>query len=78
MYHTVISVDANGIIEYWSAEPEYGVPDNLEFTSKLDTDLFTFAKVIIPLLILTILTMNRIKLRRYLYRSHQMENSSLP
>jgi hypothetical protein len=48
VYHTVISVDSAGMIEYWSADPEYGHPTQVEFESKLDTDLFVFAKVICP------------------------------
>eukprot|EP00026_Physarum_polycephalum_P001078 Phypoly_transcript_01079.p1 GENE.Phypoly_transcript_01079~~Phypoly_transcript_01079.p1 ORF type:complete len:623 (+),score=105.08 Phypoly_transcript_01079:1835-3703(+) len=44
VYHTVVSVDSAGMIEYWSAEPEYGHPSEVSFESKLDTDLFIFAK----------------------------------
>jgi peptidylprolyl isomerase domain and WD repeat-containing protein 1 len=44
IYHTVVSVDSAGMIEYWSADPEYGHPTEVAFESKLDTDLFIFAK----------------------------------
>lgn len=46
MFHVVVSVDTAGMIEYWSADPEYQFPkDVVAFESKLDTDLFVFAKV---------------------------------
>lgn len=40
-----ISVDKAGILEYWSgSKSEYKFPKCVEFESKLDTDLFEFAK----------------------------------
>ncbi|KAL0033286.1 hypothetical protein WJX77_001863 [Trebouxia sp. C0004] len=44
-YHdTVISVDAKGMIEYWSGS-DYAFPqDQVAFKMKLDTDLFALAK----------------------------------
>lgn len=44
-YETVVSVDKSGIIEYWgTAKCDYQMPKFLKFESKLDTDLFEFAK----------------------------------
>ncbi|XP_017774692.1 PREDICTED: peptidylprolyl isomerase domain and WD repeat-containing protein 1 [Nicrophorus vespilloides] len=40
-----ISVDSNGILEYWSGmKNDFGFPKNVGFDSKLDTDLFEYAK----------------------------------
>lgn len=46
MYETVISVDKNGILEYWqNSKHDYKFPQKLvTFDSKLDTSLFEFAK----------------------------------
>ncbi|KAL9918842.1 peptidylprolyl isomerase domain and WD repeat-containing protein 1 isoform 1-T2 [Glossina fuscipes fuscipes] len=43
---TVISIDRNGILEYWqNSKYDYKFPQKLvKFTSKLDTSLFEFAK----------------------------------
>ena len=41
----VLSADQGGMLEYWSgAKSDYGFPKNVMFESKLDTDLFEFAK----------------------------------
>lgn len=44
-YDVTISVDKTGILEYWSGpKQDYAFPRNVAFESKLDTDLFEFAK----------------------------------
>jgi len=44
-YETVISVDKQGILNYWTGDKhEYSFPKNVSFDSKLDTDLFEFVK----------------------------------
>ena len=41
----MISVDKQGILNYWTgAKTEFQFPRNIGFESKLDTDLFEFAK----------------------------------
>lgn len=45
VFHTVVSVDTSGMIEYWSADPEYGHPEAVNWDMKLDTDLYLFVKV---------------------------------
>ncbi len=41
----MISVDKQGILNYWTGEKtEYEFPKNVDFESKLDTDLFEFVK----------------------------------
>ncbi len=46
MFDCVVSVDAAGMLEYWSgAANDFEFPKNVHFESKLDTDLYTFAKV---------------------------------
>lgn len=41
----MISVDKQGILNYWTgAKTEFQFPRNVGFESKLDTDLFEFAK----------------------------------
>src|SRR5665811_577441 len=45
VYDIVISVDTTGMIEYWTGhKSDFQFPKNLKFESKLDTDLFEFAK----------------------------------
>ena len=45
IYETCISVDKAGILEYWTGPKlEYRFPKCVSFDSKLDTDLFEFAK----------------------------------
>jgi peptidylprolyl isomerase domain and WD repeat-containing protein 1 len=44
VFDDVVSVDTAGIIEYWSAVPDYSFPSNIAFQFKLDTDLYEFAK----------------------------------
>jgi len=44
-YEAVISVDKQGILNYWTGEKhDYSFPKNVNFDSKLDTDLFEFVK----------------------------------
>lgn len=44
-YDIVISVEKGGILEYWSGlKQNYAFPKNIAFDSKLDTDLYEFAK----------------------------------
>ena len=48
IHNAVVSLDAAGYIEYWSAAPEekFEFPaSRVKFQFKLDTDLFTFVKV---------------------------------
>ncbi|XP_047996891.1 peptidylprolyl isomerase domain and WD repeat-containing protein 1 [Leguminivora glycinivorella] len=45
VFETAVSVDKAGIVEYWTGpKHEYKFPKNVEFDSKLDTDLFDFVK----------------------------------
>ena len=45
VYSTMISVDANGMLDYWmNYKNDYKFPNFLKFDSKLDTDLYEFAK----------------------------------
>lgn len=44
-FNTVVSVDALGMIEYWSPEEPFGLPDHLGFEMKSQTDLYEFRKV---------------------------------
>ena len=46
VFATVISIDANGVLEYWSSgRSDFAFPqDRVLFESKLDTDLFEFVK----------------------------------
>lgn len=40
-----VSADEGGMLEYWSGpKADYEFPENVDFESKLDTDLFEFAK----------------------------------
>jgi len=42
----VVSADRKGIIEYWgTSKIDYQLPKIVKFSSKLDTDLFEFAKL---------------------------------
>lgn len=44
-YDVVISVDKQGLLEYWTGlKHDFQFPKNVGFESKLDTDLFEFAK----------------------------------
>lgn len=45
VFETCISIDQSGILEYWTGpKSEYQFPKSVSFESKLDTDLFEFAK----------------------------------
>jgi peptidylprolyl isomerase domain and WD repeat-containing protein 1 len=44
VYDTVVSVDAKGVIEYWSTK-DYSFAKNVSFKFKTETDLYEFAKV---------------------------------
>ena len=45
-YDTVVSGDGMGIIEYWTGpSQQYKFPESVSFESKMDTDLYEFAKV---------------------------------
>lgn len=45
VFDVVISADEGGMIEYWRGpKADYSVPKNVAFESKLDTDLYEFAK----------------------------------
>lgn len=45
VFDTTISVDKSGILEYWTGpKMNYGFPKCARFDSKLDTDLYEFAK----------------------------------
>ena len=46
-FNTMISVDQNGMLDYWGTHRnEYRFPSNVvQFTSKLDTDLYVLAKI---------------------------------
>ncbi|KAK0090875.1 hypothetical protein PV325_000041 [Microctonus aethiopoides] len=45
VYESCISIDQAGILEYWTGpKTEYRFPKCVRFESKLDTDLFEFAK----------------------------------
>jgi peptidylprolyl isomerase domain and WD repeat-containing protein 1 len=45
VYEAVVSVDKQGILNYWTGEKsDYAFPKNVDFDSKLDTDLFEFVK----------------------------------
>ena len=44
-FDVVVSADQGGMIEYWSGpKDDYQMPKNVDFESKLDTDLYEFAK----------------------------------
>ena len=44
-FDVVVSADQGGMIEYWSGpKGDYQMPKNVDFESKLDTDLYEFAK----------------------------------
>jgi len=44
-FSTMVSVDKAGILEYWTGlKSDYKFPKCVTFDSKLDTDLFEFAK----------------------------------
>ncbi|CAG9795493.1 unnamed protein product [Diatraea saccharalis] len=45
VFEIAVSVDKAGIVEYWTGpKHEYKYPKNVDFESKLDTDLFDFVK----------------------------------
>ncbi|XP_063830865.1 peptidylprolyl isomerase domain and WD repeat-containing protein 1 [Ostrinia nubilalis] len=45
VFETAVSVDKAGIVEYWTGpRHEFKFPKNVNFESKLDTDLFDFVK----------------------------------
>lgn len=44
-FDTVVSVDSLGMVEYWSPEEPFDLPDNLDFEMKSQTDLYEFRKV---------------------------------
>lgn len=55
VFEAILSVDTKGMIEYWTGSKfEYEFPKTVQFDSKLDTDLFLFAKDNINVLSLTI------------------------
>jgi len=44
-FDVAISADRGGMIEYWRGpKGDYGIPKNVAFESKIDTDLYEFAK----------------------------------
>lgn len=43
-FNIVVSVDSLGMIEYWSPEEPFELPQNLEFKMKSQTDLYEFRK----------------------------------
>ncbi|KAF5291755.1 hypothetical protein FQA39_LY14243 [Lamprigera yunnana] len=44
-FHFVVSFDKAGMLEYWSnLKYEFQIPTNVQFESKLETDLYEFAK----------------------------------
>ena len=46
IYEIVVTTDKIGMIEYWTGpRHEYEFPKNVLFESKMDTDLYEFAKV---------------------------------
>ena len=45
VYEIVISVDEKGLLEYWTgSKHDYKFPKNVNFDSRLDTDLYEFFK----------------------------------
>lgn len=44
-FNTVVSVDTLGMVEYWSPEEPFELPDHLGFEMKSQTDLYEFRKV---------------------------------
>ena len=45
MFEIAVSTDKMGMLEYWSgARNDYEFPKNIAFESKMDTDLYEFAK----------------------------------
>ena len=45
-FDTAVSMDSSGMLEYWGGQrQDYAFPKCAEFDSKLDTDLYEFAKV---------------------------------
>ncbi|ODM89522.1 Peptidylprolyl isomerase domain and WD repeat-containing protein 1 [Orchesella cincta] len=55
VFETVLSVDSKGMIEYWTGSKyDFEFPKNVQFDSKLDTDLFLFVKDNVNVLSLTI------------------------
>ncbi len=55
-YEVVISIDAAGMVEYWSTST-YDFPNNVKFQYKSDTDLYEFAKAPFPSLIIEIISL---------------------
>lgn len=44
-FEVAVSVDKSGILEYWTGpKTDYKFPKCVQFDSKLDTDLYEFAK----------------------------------
>ena len=43
-HECLISVDARGVIEYWAADGDHGLPKSVSFRYKTDTDLYAIAK----------------------------------
>ncbi|KAH1002583.1 peptidylprolyl isomerase domain and WD repeat-containing protein 1 [Dendroctonus ponderosae] len=44
-FDVAVSVDKSGMLEYWTGiRKDFAFPKNIQFESKLDTDLFEFAK----------------------------------
>jgi len=45
IFDVAISADRGGMVEYWRGpKGDYGIPKNVAFESKIDTDLYEFAK----------------------------------
>lgn len=52
IFDVIVSTDKSGMIEYWTGpNNDYKFPKNVNFESKMDTDLYEYAKVIILLVI---------------------------
>ncbi len=45
IYDTCLSIDARGMVEYWSPAEQFGLPRAITFQFKTETDLYHFAKV---------------------------------
>ncbi|KAJ3366979.1 hypothetical protein GGF32_000040 [Allomyces javanicus] len=44
-YDCVVSIDATGMIEYWSPSPPFDVPSSVTWSFKSDTDLYEYRKL---------------------------------
>ena len=43
-HNSLVSIDARGVIEYWSADGDHASPTDVSFRYKTDTDLYAIAK----------------------------------